>query len=44
MKYSRYFESPKLDQAVADALAAIATGDATPQEAAESVQAVQDTL
>ncbi|MCK2034749.1 extracellular solute-binding protein [Microbacterium sp. SSW1-49] len=44
VKWSRYFESPKLDQAVADALAAIATGDATPQEAAESVQAVQDTL
>ncbi|WP_282845740.1 ABC transporter substrate-binding protein [Microbacterium oxydans] len=44
VKYSRYFESPKLDQAVADALAAIATGDSTPQEAAESVQAVQDTL
>ncbi|HWK76835.1 ABC transporter substrate-binding protein [Microbacterium sp.] len=44
VQYSRYFESPKLDQAVADALAAIATGDATPEEAAASVQSVQDTL
>ncbi len=42
--YSRYFESPELDQAVADALAALATGSSTPQEAAESVQAVQDSL
>ncbi|WP_309105132.1 extracellular solute-binding protein [Microbacterium sp.] len=44
VKYSRYFESPKLDQAVADALAAIATGDATPEQAAQSVQKVQDSL
>ncbi|GAB3596453.1 ABC transporter substrate-binding protein [Microbacterium tumbae] len=44
VQYSRYFESPALDQAVADALAAIATGDSTPQEAAESVQSVQDSL
>lgn len=42
VKYSRYFESPEIDQAVADALAAIATGDMTPEEAAESVQSVQD--
>lgn len=42
--FSRYFESPQLDQAVADALAALATGGSTPQEAAESVQAVQDSL
>ncbi|WP_169797675.1 ABC transporter substrate-binding protein [Microbacterium resistens] len=42
VKYSRYFASPKIDQAVADALAAIATGDSTPADAAASVQAVQD--
>lgn len=40
--YSRYFESPEIDQAVADALSALATGDMTPQEAAEAVQAEQD--
>lgn len=42
VEYSRYFESPEMDQAVADALAAIATGEATPEEAAASVQAAQD--
>jgi raffinose/stachyose/melibiose transport system substrate-binding protein len=41
VKYSRYFDSPKVDQAVADALSAVATGSQTPQQAAESVQAVQ---
>lgn len=42
VQYSRYFQSPDIDQAVGDALAAVATGDMTPQEAAESVQKVQD--
>lgn len=41
--YSRYFDDPKIDQAVADALAGIATGQLTAQAAAESVQKVQDT-
>lgn len=41
VKYSRYFKSPDIDQAVSDALAAVATGDMTPQQAAESVQQVQ---
>ncbi|BDI22105.1 ABC transporter substrate-binding protein [Herbiconiux sp. L3-i23] len=44
VQYSRYFKDPALDQAVADALAAVATGDQTPEEAAASVQAVQDSL
>lgn len=44
VKWSRYFESPEIDQAVADALAALATGDTTPEEAAQSVQNVQDSL
>ncbi|MGO1837891.1 MAG: ABC transporter substrate-binding protein [Candidatus Microbacterium stercoravium] len=44
VEYSRYFESPELDQGVADALASIATGDATAEEAAEAVQSVQDSL
>lgn len=44
VQFSRYFESPEIDQAVADALAALATGDMTPQQAAESVQSVQDSL
>lgn len=42
VQYSRYFQSPDIDQAVGDALAAVATGDMTPQEAAESVQKAQD--
>lgn len=44
VKYSRYFDDPKIDQAVADALAAVATGSTTPEDAAASVQSVQDTL
>lgn len=44
VKYSRYFESPDIDQAVADALAALATGGTTPEQAAQSVQAAQDAL
>ena len=43
-KYSRYFKSPKIDQAVGDALAAVATGDKTPADAAAAVQQVQDSL
>lgn len=42
VQYSRYFESPDIDAAVGDALAALATGDSTPQEAAEAVQQAQD--
>lgn len=42
VKYSRYFDDPKVDQAVADALAAIATGDQTPEEAAAAIQVVSD--
>lgn len=44
VQYSRYFDDPKLDQAVADALSAVATGQQTPQEAAAAVQSVSDTL
>lgn len=44
VKYSRYFDDPKLDQAVADALAAVATGEKSPEEAAQSVQSVSDSL
>lgn len=42
VQWSRYFESPEIDTAVADALAGVAAGQLTPQQAAESVQAVQD--
>ncbi|MBN8881772.1 MAG: extracellular solute-binding protein [Salana multivorans] len=44
VKYSRYFKEPKIETAVADALAAVAAGSMTPAEAAESVQKVYDTL
>jgi raffinose/stachyose/melibiose transport system substrate-binding protein len=42
VKYSRYLADPKVDQAVNDALAALASGQTTPQDAAASVQKVQD--
>ncbi|MEQ6898165.1 hypothetical protein [Microbacterium sp. KR10-403] len=42
VKYSRYFESPKIDTAVGDALSAVATGSQTPEQAAAAVQKVQD--
>lgn len=42
VKYSRYLEDPKVDQAVNDALAALATGQETPTQAAAAVQKVQD--
>ncbi|WP_062135297.1 ABC transporter substrate-binding protein [Demequina aestuarii] len=42
VEYSRYFDDPRIDQAVADALAAVATGQQTPDEAAAAVQSVQD--
>lgn len=42
VEFSRYFDDPRIDQAVADALAAVATGQQTPDEAAASVQSVQD--
>jgi len=42
VKYSRYFDSPKIDQAVGDALSAVATGSQTSGQAASSVQSVQD--
>lgn len=44
VKYSRYFNDPKLDQAVADNLAAIAAGQLTPEQGAEAIQKVQDTI
>lgn len=44
VQYSRYFDDPKLDQAVADALAAVATGSQTPQQAAEAIQVVSDEI
>ena len=44
VEYSRYFDNPKLDQGVADALSAVATGEKTPEEAAEAVQKVQDEI
>ncbi|MFT3887766.1 MAG: extracellular solute-binding protein [Arachnia sp.] len=43
-KYSRYFKSPEMDQAVGDALAAVATGDKTPADAAADIQKAQDAL
>lgn len=43
-KFSRYFKSPEIDQAVGDALAALATGDKTPADAAADIQKVQDSL
>lgn len=42
VKYSRYLKSPKVDSALGDALAGVATGDLTPQKAAEKVQTAQD--
>jgi raffinose/stachyose/melibiose transport system substrate-binding protein len=44
VQFSRYFKEPKIETAVADALAAIASGALTPEEAAQSVQSVFDTL
>lgn len=44
VQYSRYFKEPKIETAVADALAAIASGTMTPDEAAQSVQSVFDAL
>lgn len=44
VQWSRYFGSPEIDTAVADALAGVASGQLTPQQAAESVQGVQDQL
>ncbi|MCV2395133.1 extracellular solute-binding protein [Actinotalea sp. M2MS4P-6] len=44
VQYSRYFKDPAIETAVSDALAAVATGSMTPQEAAESVQEVYDGL
>lgn len=42
VKWSRYLESPKVDTALGDALAGVATGDLTPEQAAQKVQAAQD--
>lgn len=42
VKWSRYFASPDIDTAVADALAGVGAGELTPQEAVESVQKVQE--
>lgn len=42
VQYSRYLKSPKMDQALGDQLAALATGGTTPEKAAEALQKVQD--
>ncbi|QOR71160.1 extracellular solute-binding protein [Ruania alkalisoli] len=44
VQYSRYLQSPEMDSALADALAAVAAGDSTPAEAAAAVQEVQDSV
>lgn len=44
VQYSRYFADPKIDSAVADALAAVGAGQETPDQAAAAVQKVQDSL
>ncbi|MBU2667922.1 extracellular solute-binding protein [Actinoplanes bogorensis] len=41
VKYSRYLKSPEMDTALGDALSAVATGQLTPQAAADKVQAAQ---
>jgi raffinose/stachyose/melibiose transport system substrate-binding protein len=44
VQYSRYLKTPEIDTALADALAGVATGDLSPQQAAEAVQTAQDGL
>lgn len=44
VKWSRNFAAPAIDQAVQDATAGVATGELTPEQAAELVQAAQDKL
>ena len=41
VKYSRYIKSPKMDQALSDQLAALATGGTTPEKAAEALEKTQ---
>jgi raffinose/stachyose/melibiose transport system substrate-binding protein len=44
VQYSRYLKTPEIDTALGDALAGVATGELSPQAAAEAVQAAQDQL
>lgn len=44
VQYSRYFREPKVETAVGNALAGIAAGSMTPDQAAQSVQDVYDSL
>lgn len=44
VKYSRYMASPDMDAALGDALAALATGEQTPEEAAQAIQTAQDAV
>jgi raffinose/stachyose/melibiose transport system substrate-binding protein len=41
VKYSRYLKSPAVDTALGDALSGVATGQLTPQQAAQKVQDAQ---
>lgn len=41
VEFSRYLESPAVDTALSDALAGVATGDLSPEQAAATVQAAQ---
>ncbi|QWW20191.1 extracellular solute-binding protein [Schaalia sp. 19OD2882] len=42
--YSRYLRTPDMDSALGDALAGLATGELTPDTAAQKVQAAQDAV
>ena len=42
VKFSRYLKSPKMDQLLSDQLAALATGDTTPEKAAKALQKKQE--
>lgn len=44
VEFSRYLEDPAIDEALGNALAAVAAGDVTPDEAAAMVQQAQDSL
>ncbi|MFY1636271.1 ABC transporter substrate-binding protein [Solwaraspora sp. WMMB335] len=42
VQYSRYLKTPEMDTALGDALAAVATGELTPEAAAQQVQQAQE--
>jgi hypothetical protein len=42
VKYARQLRSPAIKQAFEDALAAVASGEKTPEEGMASIQAVAD--